>query len=94
MTTLKEHFSAFQSNLLWIALAALAASFYLDSKSAQELFGSIWLIVRQSNAVIMWLFAVLSGKKFIELLERFKKVTQETRIEAPENQISDHSEEN
>lgn len=79
MATSQDKFSNFQTQVLWIALACLAAKFLLDSASAKELFGTIWISVKQANAVIMWLTAVMSGKKFIDLLNRFKKVSEETR---------------
>lgn len=78
-TQQQDRFSAFQTQILWIAIAAFAAKFLLNTASAKDLFGNIWLIVKQANAVIMWLAAILSGKKFIDLLERFKTVTEETK---------------
>ena len=80
MAASQDKFSNFQSQVLWIALACLAAKFLLDTGAAKELFGNIWISVKQANAVIMWLTAILSGKKFIDLLSRFRKVTEETRL--------------
>lgn len=74
-------FSAFQSQVLYIALACLACKFILDTASAKELFGTIWISVKQANAVAMWLGFILSGKKFLDLLNRFKQVTEETRTQ-------------
>lgn len=79
MATIETRFSNFQIQLLWIALACLACKFILDTASAKELFGTIWISVKQANAVIMWLAAILSGKKFIDLLGRFKKVTEQSQ---------------
>lgn len=84
--TEKDKFSSFQGQILWIALACFAASFYLDSASGKEMFGSVWLMVKQANAVIMWLGAILSGKRFIDLLERFKKVTEESKINSDDRE--------
>lgn len=78
MATENDRFSTFQSQILWIAIACFAAKFLLDTTAASEMFGSIWLMVKQANAVIMWLAAILSGKKFVDLIERFKKVSEET----------------
>lgn len=66
--------------MLWIAIACLAAKFLLDTDAAKDLFGTWWLIVKQTNAVIMWLAAILSGKKFIDLLERVKKAASDEKI--------------
>lgn len=79
MASNQDRFSAFQSQILWVAIACLAAKFLLETDSAKEMFGTWWLTVKQANAVIMWLAAIFSGKKFIDLLERFKKITEETR---------------
>lgn len=78
--TPQNKFSTFQSQVLSIALACLACKFILDSDSAKELFGSIWITVKQANAVVMWLSAVLSGKKFIDLLSKFRKVSEDSQI--------------
>ncbi len=80
MAESQDKFSNFQTQVLWIALACLAAKYLLESESAKELFGTIWINVKQANAVIMWLAAILSGKKFIDLLSKFRKVTEETKI--------------
>lgn len=69
-TTQKDKFAAFQNQVLWIAIACFAASFLLDSNSAKESFGALWISVRQWNAVIMWLGAILSGKRFVDLFKR------------------------
>lgn len=76
----QDRFSEFQSVLLWIAIAALAAKFGLDTNAAKDMFGNWWLMVKQSNAVIMWLAAILSGKKLLDLIDRFKKVAEETKL--------------
>lgn len=78
-TNQKDKFSTFQTQVLWIAIACFAAKFLLDTEMAKEMFGNILLVVKQANAVIMWLAAILSGKKFIDLLERLKKASEDTK---------------
>lgn len=75
----KDRFDNFQSQVLWISLACIAANFLLNTSSAKDMFSTIWPIVKQANAVIMWLTAILSGKKLIDLLEKFKKVSEEVK---------------
>lgn len=79
-STEKTKFAAFQAQMLWIALACFAASFLLDSKWSIETFGNILLIVKQANAVIMWLGAILSGKKLLDLFKRVQKATEEVQM--------------
>lgn len=74
-----DKITTFQSQLLYIALACFACVFLLKSDTAKELFGSIYLIVKQANAVIMWLTAILSGKQLLDLLDRFKKVSEDVK---------------
>ena len=76
----EDTLSTFQTQLLYIALACFAANFLLDTQAAKGMFGIAWLVVKNSNAVIMWLAAILSGKKFLDLLDRFKKVAEDKTI--------------
>lgn len=75
----QDKFSKFQTQVLWIAIACVAANFLLDTSSAKDMFTTILPYVKQANAVVMWLCAILSGKKLIDFIERLKKVAKENK---------------
>jgi len=74
----KLSISIIQSEFLWVAVACFIFKFYLNTEDAEKTF-STWIItIKQLNGSIMWIMAILSGKKFYDLSARLKKAVPES----------------
>ncbi len=78
MATPKLSFNIIQSEFLWIAVACFIFKFYLNTEDAEKTFATWIITIKQLNGSIMWIMAILSGKKFYDLSSRLKKSIPES----------------
>jgi len=70
-----------QTSLIYVAVACFLFSFYFDGAGAKVMFGFALQYIKILNGVVMWASAVLSGRKFLMLIESIKKASQRGEID-------------